>query len=62
MQAVQTGEAAFRKNDILHVKLQTRQWIELGKLKAAHSIVQVLRHERGPEQGKLLGEDSESQR
>ncbi|MPZ43026.1 MAG: hypothetical protein GEV05_06435 [Betaproteobacteria bacterium] len=62
MHAVQSGEAAFRKNDILHVKLQIRQWIELGKLKAIYSIVQVIRHERGPEQGKLLGDDdAESQ-
>lgn len=50
---VQTGEEAFRKGDLLHVELQTRQWLEGKELKAEYAIVKVHRHERGQEQSKL---------
>jgi hypothetical protein len=50
---VQTGKEAFRKGDLLHVELQTRQWLEGKELKAEYAIVKVHRHERGPEQPKL---------
>lgn len=62
--AVQAGTESFRKGDILHVKLQTRQWMEGGELKAEHSIVQVLNHQNAPEQRKLFlprGEDSDAE-
>ena len=42
-----------RSGDILHVKLQTRQWMEGAELKAEHSIVQVHSHHSAPEQQKL---------
>lgn len=51
--AVQSGREAFRKGDILHVKLQTRQWMEGTDLKAEHSILKVTQHEQAPEQQKL---------
>jgi hypothetical protein len=53
IRGVQTGKEAFRKGDLLHVELQTRQWLEGKELKAEHAIVKVHRHERGPEQPKL---------
>lgn len=53
-QAVQTGNESFRKGDILHVRLQTRQWLDGTELKAEHAIVKVHHHETGLEQGKLL--------
>lgn len=53
-QAVQTGNEAFRKGDILHVRLQTRQWLDGTELKAEHAIVKVNRHETGLKQGRLL--------
>jgi hypothetical protein len=51
--AVQSGREAFRKGDLLHVELQTRQWLEGTNLKAEHAILKVHRHERGPEQQPL---------
>lgn len=59
VRAVQEGAEAFRKGDLLHVQLQTRQWLEGTELKAEHSILKVYRHESGPEQQKLQlsGED-----
>jgi hypothetical protein len=51
--SVQSGREAFRKGDILHVKLQTRQWIEGTDLKAEHAIIKVLDHEAAPEQHSL---------
>jgi hypothetical protein len=54
VRAVQTGQEAFRKGDILQVRLQTRQWVEGGDLKAEHSIVKVLNHEPGPRNLSLL--------
>ena len=36
-----TGHA-FRKGDLLHVQLQTRQWLEGTELKAEHSIQKVM--------------------
>ena len=53
MRAVQTGKEAFRKGDLVHVELQTRQWLEGKELKAEHAIVKVHRHERGQEQQPL---------
>jgi len=53
VRAVQEGAEAFRKGDLLHVQLQTRQWLEGAELKAEHSILKVYRHESGPEQQKL---------
>ena len=53
-QAVQAGNESFRKGDILHVRLQTRQWLDGTELKAEHAIVRVHRHESGLEQGRLL--------
>jgi hypothetical protein len=50
---VQIGKEAFRKGDLLHVELQTRQWLEGKELKAEYAIVKVHRHERGQEQSKL---------
>lgn len=52
--AVQSGREAFRKGDILHVKLQTRQWVEGNDLKAEHSILKVHNHEPGPRNLSLL--------
>ena len=52
--SVQVGEEVFRKGDILHVTLQTTQWVEEGKLRAEYSIAKVHLHEPGPEQRKLL--------
>ena len=52
--AVQQGAEAFRKGDTLHVSLQTKQWLEGGKLCAEHSIAKVHRHEEGPQQQKLV--------
>ncbi len=51
---VQTGQAAFRKGDILNVRLQTRQWIEGDELKAEFSIIKVHKHEPGPRNMSLL--------
>ena len=39
--------------DLLHVQLQTRQWLEGADLEAEFSIQRVYRHEAGPEQQKL---------
>lgn len=52
--AVQQGSEAFRKGDTLHVTLETRQWLEGGKLCAEHAISKVHRHDEGPQQQKLL--------
>jgi len=61
IRAVQTGAEAFRKGDLLHVQLQTRQWLEGTELKAEFSILKVYRHEPGPEQQKLqLSRDDET--
>lgn len=54
VRAVQTGQEAFRKGDILYVRLRTRQWIEGEDLRAEHSIVKVERHEPGPRNMSLL--------
>jgi hypothetical protein len=54
VRAVQTGQEAFRKGDILNVKLQTRQWVEGNDLKAEHSILKVHNHEPGPRNLSLL--------
>jgi hypothetical protein len=65
VRAVQEGAEAFRKGDLLHVQLQTRQWLEGTELKAEHSILKVYRHESGPEQHKLFpssSDQSESER
>jgi hypothetical protein len=43
--AVHSGREAFRKGDILHVSLETRQWFEENELKAEHIIRKVHRHE-----------------
>jgi hypothetical protein len=53
IRAVQTGAEAFSKGGLLHVQLQTRQWLEGTALKAEYSILKVYRHERGPEQRRL---------
>ena len=53
IRVVQTGAEAFRKGDLLHVQLQTRQWLEGNELKAEYSILKVYRHEPAPEQQKL---------
>jgi hypothetical protein len=52
--SVQQGSEAFRKGDTLHVTLETRQWLEGGKLCAEHAISKVHRHEEGPTQRKLI--------
>lgn len=51
---VQDGTEAFRKGDILHAVVETRQWKDGGELRAEHSIVQVLQHETPPHQKPLL--------
>jgi hypothetical protein len=43
---INEGKEAFRKGDLLHVRLQTSQWIEDGELKAEHVIIEVLKHEK----------------
>jgi hypothetical protein len=43
--SVQRGSEAFRKGDLLHVTLQTRQWMEGNELKAEHTIIRVHKHE-----------------
>jgi len=53
---VNEGEEAFRKGDLLHVKLQTSQWLEGNELKAEYVITEVLRHEKQIDQS-LLGEE-----
>lgn len=63
VRAVQTGQEAFRKGDILHVRLQTRQWMEGGELRAEFTILKVYDHEPGPRNLSLLPKsdaDSES--
>lgn len=50
---VQSGSEAFRKGDIMDVRLETRQWIENGDLRAEHAITQVFKHE-SKIQGELL--------
>ncbi|PAW77511.1 MAG: hypothetical protein B9S32_10970 [Verrucomicrobia bacterium Tous-C9LFEB] len=50
---VQSGSEAFRKGDILEVKLETRQWVEGNELKAEHNILEVYSHE-SKIQGELL--------
>ena len=57
--AVQSGREAFRKGDILNVKLQTRQWMEGSDLKAEHAIIKVLGHERAPRNLSLLPDQDE---
>ena len=52
--SVQQGAEAFRKGDTLHVTLETRQWLESGKLCAGYSISKVHKHEEGPRQQKLI--------
>lgn len=51
--SVQQGAEAFRKGDILHVTMQTTQWLEGGKLCTEYAISKVHRHEQGPKQQKL---------
>jgi hypothetical protein len=48
--SVQQGTEAFRKGDTLYVTLQTRQWLEGGKLTAEYSLVKIHRHEQAPTQ------------
>ena len=45
MAAVDSGREAFRKGDLLHVTLETRQWIEGRDLRAEYTIRKVHRHE-----------------
>lgn len=52
--SVQQGAEAFRKGDTLHITLETRQWLEGGKLCAEYAISKVHEHEEGPRQQKLL--------
>ena len=54
VRAVQTGQEAFRKGDILNVRLQTRQWMEGNDLKAEFAIIKVHNHEPGPRNLSLL--------
>ena len=54
VRAVQTGQEAFRKGDILNVRLQTRQWMEGTDLKAEFAITKVHNHEPGPRNLSLL--------
>ena len=54
VRAVQTGQEAFRKGDILQVRLQTRQWLEGDDLKAEFAILKVYNHEPGPRNMSLL--------
>lgn len=42
---INSGTEAFRKGDILHVTLRTRQWIEAKALKAEYSILEVHSHD-----------------
>ncbi len=51
---VQDGIEVFRKGDILHAVVETRQWEEDGELHAEQSIIQVIRHESRPQQPPLL--------
>ena len=51
---VQDGIEAFRKGDILHVILETKQWEDTNELHAEHSIVQVNGHDSRPQQQTLL--------
>jgi hypothetical protein len=51
---VQDGTEAFRKGDILHAVVETRQWEETGELYAEHSIIRVIRHESRSQQQSLL--------
>jgi hypothetical protein len=60
VRAVQKGDEAFRKGDVLQVSLQTRQWMAAGELKVAHSIVKVHRHENAPQQESLPLSDEPS--
>jgi len=59
VRAVQLGHEAFRKGDILQVRLQTRQWMEGDDLKAEHAIIKVHKHERGPRNLSLLPDPHE---
>lgn len=45
VEQVNTGAEAFRKGDVLHVTLRTRQWFEGDSLKLEHSILKVHRRE-----------------
>jgi len=54
IRAVQTGAEAFRKGDLLHVQLETRQWLEGTELKAEFSILKVYRHKAWPRVAEVI--------
>lgn len=62
VRAVQKGDEAFRKGDVLQVSLQTRQWMEAGELKVAHSIVKVHRSRERASAGELPLSQDDQQR
>jgi hypothetical protein len=43
---IDSGRLAFSKNDLLHVRLITRQWLEDGKLKSDYEIQRVISHRK----------------
>ena len=55
MTKVQSGVEAFRKGDVLHVTLRTRQWLEGKELKAEHSILEVQHHDNNLQHPNLPG-------
>lgn len=57
---VQNGSEAFRKDDILNVSLEIRQWIEEGQLHVDYAILKVHHHEIAPWQQKLFDDVNNS--
>lgn len=55
---VNAGSESFRKGDILHVTLRTRQWIEANELKAEYSILEVHRHDNKLDHPSLPGTEN----
>ena len=55
--AVDSGKEAFRKGDLLHVTLETRQWLEGHELRAEYAIRKVHRHENRLNDPDLLKND-----
>lgn len=54
LQGIEKGDVRLGKHDILEVNLQTKQWIQEGKIKSENLIVKVIKHHKMPEPGHLF--------